>query len=154
MFSGCLYVLFKLPIYFQRDIARFAEIVVDAVVTHFVVFKIAFVKQVVGNQANLQVFAGRVFHVGMPKRVAALFHIAQAAGFALRAYTAADRPFAAAPRQIIAGMQPENVFGRVAAEICALQIRRYAVAPVFAAHIFAVVERVACKDFPVFGEAA
>ena len=69
-------VLFKLPIYFERDIARFAQIVVDAVVTHFVVFKIAFVKQVVGNQAKLQVFAGRVFHVGVPKRVAALFHIA------------------------------------------------------------------------------
>ena len=107
----------ELVVEFECDIARFAQVVACQNVAADLVLIVAFVGQVAADQADGGVFRRPVLQVGVPQGVAALLNAARALGFALAFQTAGNLPFAAVYRQFVAGVETENVFGRVGAEI-------------------------------------
>ena len=139
----------ELVIDFEHDVARLAVNIVNAHCANTVVFIVAAVAQIAADQTEVEIFGRCVMNIGIPKQVAALAYIPQTVGFALYGHAAADGPFTVGKGEAVAGVQAEHMFGRMFAEVCADGVTRP-----FTFFIFAHIESVVCRYFPIFGEVA
>ena len=87
--------------------------------------------------------------VGVPERVAPLWHAAQAAGVALHREAPAHRPRSQLTLQAVAAVDAQHVLGRVLAVVLALEV-----GGAFGFQILAGVEGIAGKQAPVWRQLA